>query len=82
MLPAIERNIPLRIKTTFNPAHDGPLIPQTTPMTDRVVKNVTSIDRLGLRFRVVDADSGEIGGSRSQEFHVLADSGEDAIAFV
>lgn len=38
-------------------------------------------DRLGLKFRVVDADSGEIGGSRSQEFHVLADSGEDAIAF-
>jgi prolyl-tRNA synthetase len=38
-------------------------------------------ERLGLRFRVVDADSGEIGGSRSQEFHVLADSGEDAIAF-
>ena len=37
--------------------------------------------RLGLKFRVVDADSGEIGGSRSQEFHVLADSGEDAIAF-
>ena len=37
--------------------------------------------RLGLRFRVVDADSGEIGGSRSQEFHVLADSGEDAIAY-
>ena len=38
-------------------------------------------ERLGLKFRVVDADSGEIGGSRSQEFHVLADSGEDAIAF-
>jgi prolyl-tRNA synthetase len=37
--------------------------------------------RLGLRFRTVDAQSGEIGGSRSQEFHVLADSGEDAIAF-
>jgi len=36
---------------------------------------------LGLKFRVVDADSGEIGGSRSQEFHVLADSGEDAIAY-
>ena len=30
---------------------------------------------------MVDADSGEIGGSRSQEFHVLADSGEDAIAY-
>ncbi|MGB5739307.1 MAG: proline--tRNA ligase [Woeseia sp.] len=38
-------------------------------------------ERLGLHFRVVDADSGEIGGSRSQEFHVLADSGEDAIAW-
>lgn len=38
-------------------------------------------ERLGLRFRVVDADSGEIGGSRSQEFHVIADSGEDAIAY-
>jgi prolyl-tRNA synthetase len=38
-------------------------------------------ERLGLKFRVVDADSGEIGGNRSQEFHVLADSGEDAIAW-
>ena len=38
-------------------------------------------ERLGLRYRVVDADSGEIGGSRSQEFHVLAESGEDAIAY-
>ena len=37
--------------------------------------------RLGLDFKVVDADSGAIGGSRSQEFHVLADYGEDAIAF-
>jgi prolyl-tRNA synthetase len=37
--------------------------------------------RLGLRFRKVDADAGEIGGSRSQEFHVLADSGEDRIAW-
>ena len=37
--------------------------------------------RLGLDYRVVDADSGAIGGSRSQEFHVLADYGEDAIAF-
>jgi prolyl-tRNA synthetase len=37
--------------------------------------------RLGLRFRPVDADSGEIGGACSQEFHVLADSGEDAIAW-
>ena len=37
--------------------------------------------RLGLNFRVVWADSGEIGGSKSQEFHVIADSGEDAIAY-
>jgi prolyl-tRNA synthetase len=37
--------------------------------------------RLGLRFRAVRADSGAIGGDASQEFHVLADSGEDAIAF-
>ena len=37
--------------------------------------------RLGLQFRPVLADSGNIGGSRSHEFHVLADSGEDAIAY-
>ena len=37
--------------------------------------------RLGLRFRPVIADSGSIGGSTSHEFHVLASSGEDAIAF-
>lgn len=37
--------------------------------------------RLGLDFRVVKADTGAIGGSASNEFHVLADSGEDAIAF-
>lgn len=42
---------------------------------------ITIFNRLGLKFRVVDADAGEIGGSRSQEFHVLADSGEDAIAY-
>ena len=37
--------------------------------------------RMGLKFRAVQADGGSIGGSVSQEFHVLADSGEDAIAF-
>ncbi|GBF30639.1 proline--tRNA ligase [bacterium MnTg04] len=37
--------------------------------------------RLGLRFRTVQADSGAIGGNASQEFHVLADSGEDTIVF-
>jgi prolyl-tRNA synthetase len=37
--------------------------------------------RLGLRFRAVRADPGSIGGDTSQEFHVLAESGEDAIAY-
>jgi len=38
-------------------------------------------NRAGLKFRAVRADSGAIGGSQSHEFHVLADSGEDQIAF-
>lgn len=38
-------------------------------------------ERLGLEFRAVQADTGSIGGSGSHEFHVLASSGEDAIAF-
>ncbi|PNP97225.1 proline--tRNA ligase [Moraxella sp. RCAD0137] len=37
--------------------------------------------RLGLKFRAVQADTGSIGGFASHEFHVLADSGEDDIAF-
>jgi len=37
--------------------------------------------RMGLEFRAVQADTGSIGGKASHEFHVLADSGEDAIAF-
>ena len=37
--------------------------------------------RLGLKFRAVAADPGSIGGTGSQEFHVLAESGEDAIAY-
>lgn len=38
-------------------------------------------NRLGLNFRAVQADTGSIGGSGSHEFHVLAESGEDDIAF-
>lgn len=38
-------------------------------------------DQFGLKYRAVIADSGSIGGAISHEFHVLADSGEDAIAF-
>ncbi|MGL5124317.1 MAG: proline--tRNA ligase [Fusobacteriaceae bacterium] len=39
------------------------------------------LERCGLSFRAVEADSGAIGGNGSQEFHVLADSGEDEIIF-
>ncbi len=38
-------------------------------------------NRLGLQFRAVRADTGAIGGEGSHEFHVLADSGEDALAY-
>jgi prolyl-tRNA synthetase len=49
---------------------------------DLMVETYTRIfTRLGLEFRAVQADTGAIGGSASHEFHVLADSGEDAIAF-
>jgi len=39
-------------------------------------------ERLGLKFKAVEADTGAIGGAVSHEFHVLADSGEDEIAHV
>ena len=41
----------------------------------------TIFTRLGLDFRPVEADTGSIGGSHSHEFHMLADAGEDSIAF-
>ncbi|MCB0411498.1 MAG: proline--tRNA ligase [Bdellovibrionales bacterium] len=40
---------------------------------------VAIFDRLGLQYRVVQADSGQIGGSQSQEFQILAESGEDRL---
>ena len=47
------------------------------------MKNVYKkiFDKLELNYRIVKADPGEIGGSESEEFHVLADSGEDLLAF-
>lgn len=49
---------------------------------DTMAKAYTRIfERLGLSFKSVEADSGEIGGAQSREFHVLADSGEDALAY-
>ncbi|HET7315438.1 proline--tRNA ligase [Salinisphaera sp.] len=41
---------------------------------------VAILDRIGLDYRVVAADSGAIGGAKSEEFHVLAGSGEDELA--
>ena len=42
---------------------------------------VRIFQRMGLQFRAVAADNGAIGGSGSQEFHVIADTGEDAIVY-
>ena len=42
---------------------------------------VNIFQNLGLDYRIVKADSGAIGGSDSEEFHILADSGEDLLAF-
>ena len=51
--------------------------------TYQVMHNTYSLifTRLGLKFRAVAADTGAIGGSGSHEFHVLADAGEDALAY-
>lgn len=56
---------------------------ESLEQTYRVMHDTYSriFTRLGLQFRAVAADTGAIGGSGSHEFHVLADSGEDALAF-
>ena len=43
----------------------------------KIYKNI--FDRIGLDYKIVSADSGSIGGDKSEEFHVLADSGEDTL---
>ena len=45
----------------------------------KIYKNI--FDKIGLDYKVVSADSGSIGGDKSEEFHVLANSGEDTLAF-
>ncbi len=57
--------------------------PDSLEQTYRVMYDTYShiFSRCGLEFRAVAADTGAIGGSASHEFHVLADSGEDAIVF-
>lgn len=58
---------------------DGESLHETyLAMFDAYVK---IFDRIGLQYRSVDADSGSIGGALSTEFMVLADSGEDALAY-
>jgi len=64
-------------------AYSFHLTPESLGETYKVMYDAYSriFTRLGLEFRAVDADTGAIGGSASHEFQVLADSGEDAIAF-
>lgn len=64
-------------------AYSFHLTPECLASTYQVMYDAYSriFTRLGLKFRAVNADTGAIGGSASHEFHVLADSGEDAIAF-
>ena len=45
----------------------------------KIYKNI--FDLIGLEYKIVSADSGSIGGDKSEEFHVLANSGEDTLAF-
>ncbi|MDO9006830.1 MAG: proline--tRNA ligase [Thiobacillus sp.] len=62
---------------SFHPSHDS-LVETYQTMYTAYTRVFT---RLGLTFRAVAADTGAIGGSGSHEFHVLADSGEDLIAY-
>lgn len=48
MMPAIEKNIPIRIKNTFNPTYSGTLISKNSGNSDSVVKSITSIDHLSV----------------------------------
>jgi prolyl-tRNA synthetase len=62
---------------SFHTSHES--LEQTYAVMHSTYSNIFT--RLGLKFRAVAADTGAIGGTGSHEFHVLADSGEDAIAF-
>ncbi|MEM7760281.1 MAG: proline--tRNA ligase, partial [Cyanobacteria bacterium P01_A01_bin.40] len=62
---------------SFHP--DEASLKQTYQAMDRAYRNIMS--RCGLKFRPVEADSGAIGGSGSQEFMILADAGEDEILY-
>ncbi|MCP3663944.1 MAG: proline--tRNA ligase [Gammaproteobacteria bacterium] len=67
------------MKDAYSFHSDQTSLQETYERMYKAYSNVFS--RCGLRFRAVQADTGSIGGNASHEFHVLADSGEDAIAF-
>jgi len=64
-------------------AYSFHLTPESLAETYKVMYDAYTriFTRLGLKFRAVQADTGAIGGNASHEFQVLADAGEDAIAF-
>jgi len=62
---------------SFHLDHDS--LAETYQVMHQTYCNI--FDRIGLAYRPVQADTGSIGGNASHEFHVLANSGEDAIAF-
>jgi len=75
----IMRSREFLMKDAYSFHMDQESLQQTYDEMFQAYNNIFS--KIGLNFRPVMADSGSIGGSGSHEFHVLADSGEDAIAF-
>ncbi len=67
------------MKDAYSFHADEASLQETYDLMHQAYSNIFS--RCGLKFRAVQADTGSIGGETSHEFHVLADSGEDAIAF-
>ncbi len=75
----IMRSREFLMKDAYSFHIDQASLEETYELMHRTYSNIFT--RLGLEFRPVIADTGSIGGSGSHEFHVLANSGEDAIAF-
>ncbi|MGL5793989.1 MAG: proline--tRNA ligase, partial [Waterburya sp.] len=67
------------MKDAYSFNADEESLKQTYQAMDRAYRNIMT--RCGLAFRAVEADSGAIGGSGSQEFMILADAGEDEILY-
>ena len=67
------------MKDAYSFHNDEQCLQQTYHIMAQAYRDIFT--RIGLDFRAVSADSGSIGGDTSQEFHVLADSGEDGLAF-